>query len=166
MTEYRTPEADQFFRLIALHQYFLHADFLRAVFMRQIKSSPARDDPLGATVFVVIAVWRETGLSDAEFDALLNEEEHVDHLRIFRNQVIHYQREYDNPKLLKFLGRKDGDGGGSQPGSSAYTPRLAEPFRVRSRRTSTPITASSESQGFTSQRTVAKTEMMLSHCAS
>lgn len=113
---------DQVLELLALHKYFLNADFLRDVFMRRIKrdQSPAATDPLTsmddmismslwyATVYVVIEGWRETDLADAELDELLGDV-YVDKLRRFRNQVFHYQLEYDNPKLLEFLGEDDAD---------------------------------------------------------
>lgn len=108
--------------LLALHKYFLNADFLRDVFMRRIKrdQSPAATDPVTsmddmiamsfwyATVYVVIEGWRETKLADPELDVLLGDS-HVDRLRRFRNQVFHFQREYDNSRLLEFLGEDDAD---------------------------------------------------------
>lgn len=61
-----------------------------------------------ATVYVVIEGWREAGISDSEVDELLGDDR-VDDLRRFRNQIFHYQREYDNPKLLEFLRTGDAD---------------------------------------------------------
>ncbi len=115
------PSQEAFFQLAALHKYFLNADFLRAVFMRRIKreQSPAEmsfveslDDTIAmslwyATVYVVIEGWRETRVTDPELNVLL-EDDRVSDLRRFRNQIFHYQREYDNPKLLEFLGTDDG----------------------------------------------------------
>lgn len=112
----------QTLELLALHKYFLNADFLRDVFMRRIKrdQSPGDTDPITwmddmiamtlwyATVYVVIEGWRSTKLADAELDVLLADG-HVDKLRRFRNQVFHYQREYDNPRLLEFMGADDRD---------------------------------------------------------
>ncbi|WP_350351723.1 hypothetical protein ABS642_21535 [Microbacterium sp. A8/3-1] len=123
MSDARGPEAEQFFQLMALHKYFLNADFLRDVFMRQIKDSgPPVDASFAkslntmtamslwyATVFVVIEGWQELKLADAKVDACLTDENHVNHLRLFRNQMFHYQEAYDNPKLIKFLGENDSD---------------------------------------------------------
>lgn len=120
MTDDRDPVKDQFLRLMALHKYFLNADFLRDVFMkrlvrekspRDVDSTTAIDDQIAmalwyATLYVVIEGWRETGLSDPDVDRLLSDG-HSDRLRRFRNQLFHYQREYDNPRLLEFLGADD-----------------------------------------------------------
>ncbi|MGX5695718.1 hypothetical protein ACWKWP_05915 [Agromyces soli] len=122
MTEVHSAEAEQFFRLMSLHKYWLNADFLRDVFMRRLKNSdpPAEADFATtmdnhiamslwyATVYVVIEGSRGAGLSDPDLDVLLADD-HVDHLRRFRNQIFHYQEEYDNPKLLEFLGENDDD---------------------------------------------------------
>jgi hypothetical protein len=116
------PEYEQFRRVMALHKYFLNADFLRDVFMRRIgrEQSPAdvdfvtsMDDMIAlslwyATVYVVIEGWLEARLTDPELDGLLADDK-ADDLRRFRNQVFHYQREYDNPKLLEFLGTNHAD---------------------------------------------------------
>ena len=61
-----------------------------------------------ATVYVVIEGWRNAGISDSEVDELLGDDR-VDDLRRFRNQIFHYQPEYDNPKLLEFLKTGDAD---------------------------------------------------------
>jgi hypothetical protein len=115
-------DGEQILELLALHKYFLNASFLRDVFMRRIKRGQASEaiDPVTsmddliamslwyATVYVVIEGWREAKLADPELDALLADS-HVDRLRRFRNQMFHYQREYDNPRLLEFLGEDDAD---------------------------------------------------------
>lgn len=122
MVDPRDAEKEQFFRVLALHKYFLNADFVRDVFMRRMnrEQSPAEvdfatsmDDSIAlslwyATVYVVIEGWREAGISDSEVDELLGDDR-VDDLRRFRNQIFHYQREYDNPKLLEFLRTGDAD---------------------------------------------------------
>jgi hypothetical protein len=90
--------------------------------MRRIKGaqSPAATDPVTsmddliamslwyATTYVVIEGWQEANLADAELDELLADG-HTDKLRRFRNQVLHFQREYDNPRLIEFLGEDDAD---------------------------------------------------------
>lgn len=122
MVQSRDADREQVLELLALHKYFLNADFLRDVFIRRIKGdeSPAATDAVTsmddmiamslwyATVYVVIEGWRNTKLADPEVDALLAGS-HVERLRRFRNQMFHYQREYDNPKLLEFLGQDDAD---------------------------------------------------------
>ena len=122
MTDDRDAAHKRFEALLALHKYFLNADYLRDVFMKRIarEQSPgevdfatALDDQIAmslwyATVYVVIEGWREVGLSDAQVDALVGDER-SDRLRVFRNQLFHYQRAYDNPRLLEFLGQGDND---------------------------------------------------------
>lgn len=122
MVGFRDAEKQQFFRLMSLHKYFLNADFVRDVFMRRInrEQSPAEsdfatsmDDSIAlslwyAMVYVVIEGWRDAGISDPEVDELLGDDR-VDDLRRFRNQIFHYQPNYDNPKLLEFLGTGDAD---------------------------------------------------------
>lgn len=122
MVDTLDAEKEQFFRVMALHKYFLNADFARDVFMRRTnrEQSPAEvdfassmDDSIAlslwyATVYVVIEGWRATEISDSEVDALLGDDR-VDDLRRFRNQIFHYQPAYDNPKLLEFLGTGDAD---------------------------------------------------------
>ncbi|WP_100809981.1 MULTISPECIES: hypothetical protein [unclassified Microbacterium] len=112
----------QFEALLSLHKYFLNADFQRDVFMKRVtrERSPgevdfvtALDDQIAmsfwyATVYIVIEGWRKAGLADSDVDLLLSDDR-VDRLRRFRNQVFHYQREYDNPRLLEFLGTGDDD---------------------------------------------------------
>ncbi|MXG92062.1 hypothetical protein [Nocardioides flavescens] len=122
MASVSNPEQERFFAVMALHNYFLNADFLRDLFMKRIKrnQSPSDVNPVTAmddliamslwyaTVYVVMEGWREAKLSDPEVDELLADR-HVERLRRFRNQVFHYQRAYDNPKLLEFLGADDAD---------------------------------------------------------
>ena len=123
--EPRSAGAEQFFRLMSLHKYWLNADFLRDVFMKRIEgATPPHERGFAAmmdntiamslwyaTMYVVIEGWREARLSDHDVDTLLTQEWHVEHLRVFRNQVFHYQKAYDNPKLLQFLGTSDDDAG-------------------------------------------------------
>ncbi|WP_127483221.1 hypothetical protein [Microbacterium oxydans] len=108
--------------LLSLHRYFLNADYLRDAFQKRMNTrTSASADSLTATmddhialsqwyasIYVVIEGWRECRLNDDRLDMLL-EGDRVDRLRIFRNQVFHFQRAYDNPKLLAFLGSDDGD---------------------------------------------------------
>lgn len=122
MVQSGDADGEQVIALLALHKYFLNADFLRDLFLRRIKRNESSEatDPITsmddlismslwyATVYVVIEGWRESKLVDPELDALLADS-HVDRLRRFRNQVFHYQREYDNPRLLEFLGEGDAD---------------------------------------------------------
>lgn len=117
------PQAERFFRLMALHNYFLNASFLRDVFKKRIAGGPAPDgvdfvtghDNITArslwyaTVYVVIEGWYEAKLTDSVVDELLADTERVGHLRRFRNQVFHYQKEYENPRMLGFLGTDDAD---------------------------------------------------------
>jgi hypothetical protein len=118
----KDPRHEQFERLMALHKYFLNADFMRDTFMRRVKRrqstdevdfATGMDDSIAlslwyATLYVAIEGWREVGLTDPELDLLLADDR-TDELRRFRNQVFHYQREYDNPRVLGFLGSSDSD---------------------------------------------------------
>lgn len=118
----KAADGTQALELLALHSYYLNASFLRDVFMRRVKrgQSPETIDPFTlmdhqiamslwyATLYVVIEGWREAKLADPDVDALLADS-HADRLRRFRNQVFHYQREYDNPRVLEFLGEDDAD---------------------------------------------------------
>jgi hypothetical protein len=122
MVDSRDADGEQILELLALHRYFLNASFLRDVFMRRVKRAQSSEsiDPVTlmddqismslwyATLYVVIEGWRNANLADREVDALLADS-HADRLRRFRNQVFHYQREYDNPRLLEFLGEDDDD---------------------------------------------------------
>lgn len=119
----RDPQAERFIRLMALHKYFLNASFMRDVFKKRIAARPALDkvafvtghDNITAmslwyaTVYVVIEGWCEAKLTDPAVDELLADTERVGHLRRFRNQVFHYQKAYDNPRLLEFLGTNNSD---------------------------------------------------------
>jgi hypothetical protein len=122
MVDPRDADKEQFFRVMALHKYFLNADFMRDVFIRRVnrEQTPAEvdfatsmDDTIAlslwyATVYVVVEGWRDARLTDSEVDELLGDDR-VEELRRFRNQIFHYQPEYDNPKLLEFLGTGDAD---------------------------------------------------------
>ncbi len=122
MVDPKGPRQVQFERLMALHRYFLNADFMRDTFMRRVKrrQSPdevdfaaGMDDSIAlslwyATLYVAIEGWRAVGLIDPELAPLLADDR-TDELRRFRNQVFHYKREYDNPRVLGFLGWSDSD---------------------------------------------------------
>lgn len=113
--------ASEFEALMSLHKYFLNADLLRDLFMRDLRdrgrdnTDPTYTMDLHATMslwyaslYVVIEGWVTLEISDARLDELLADPL-VDDLRVFRNQMFHYQRAYDNPRLLRFLGASDGD---------------------------------------------------------
>ncbi|NPC42939.1 hypothetical protein [Nocardioides sp. zg-1230] len=122
MASSKGADGEQVLELLALHGYFLNASFLRDVFMRRVRRAQSSEaiDPVTfmddqismslwyATLYVVIEGWRQAKLADPDVDALLADN-HADRLRRFRNQVFHYQREYDNPRLLDFLGEDDAD---------------------------------------------------------
>ena len=107
--------------LLSLHKYFLNADLLRDLFMRHIRARSPESTDLAyfidlhamlslwyASLYVVIEGWETLKISDARLDELLADPL-VDDLRVFRNQMFHFQRTYDNPRLLRFLGANDGD---------------------------------------------------------
>ena len=81
-----------------------------------------------ATLFVVIEGWREVGLKDPELDVLFADTK-AEALRRFRNQVFHFQHEYDNRKLLEFLGSSDADAHAAcLPALICYPGHFIEPY--------------------------------------
>ncbi len=90
-----------------------------------------------ATVYVVIQGWRNAGISDSEIDELLGDDR-VDDLSRFRNQIFHYQREYDSPRLLGFLKPGMRMPRRQPPGSGTYTRRWVEPSSGHCRTSSIP----------------------------
>ncbi len=108
--------------LLSLHRYFLNADYLRDVFEKRLREQNTRHvsgdsrwigDHIAmsqwyASVYVVIEGWRECRPGDDRLAVLLKAD-YMDKLRVFRNQMFHFQRSYDNRKLLHFLGEADGD---------------------------------------------------------
>lgn len=104
---------------MSLHKYFLNADLLRDIFQRRLADerppTVTGADVLDlhalmslwyATLYVVIEGWNELGLSDPHVDDLLKDDL-TQRLRVFRNQAFHYQKAYDNHRLLEFLGTDD-----------------------------------------------------------
>lgn len=53
-------------------------------------------------LYVLIEGWQELCLSDQRIDTLL-ESPNVDLLRLYRNGVFHFQKEYHDKRFLKFI---------------------------------------------------------------
>ncbi|MFJ1510292.1 hypothetical protein [Cellulosimicrobium funkei] len=121
---HQDADSRRFLALMSLHKYFLNASLLRDIFQKRLGAKPPEPTAHGhaddvamldttaamslwyATLYVVIEGWRDAGLSDPSVDALLKDDL-TDRLRVFRNQTFHYQKTYDNPRLLEFLGTGD-----------------------------------------------------------
>ena len=56
-----------------------------------------------ALEYVVIEGYKELKLTDKKIDELLQQENMVDYLRLFRNATFHYQSDPFSEKLIKFL---------------------------------------------------------------
>ncbi|ANF30821.1 hypothetical protein A0130_03200 [Leifsonia xyli] len=65
-----------------------------------------------AALYVVIEGWKELDLSDSEVDGFLSDDR-TDKLRVFRNKVFHYQKEYSPNGLVAFLEADGPDGSSS-----------------------------------------------------
>ncbi|HEX7030512.1 MAG TPA: hypothetical protein VF254_07945 [Gammaproteobacteria bacterium] len=57
-------------------------------------------------LFVVVEGYLELKLNDARIDAFLAHKNRVGELRLFRNCIFHYQKDVQDPRLQKFLGRE------------------------------------------------------------
>lgn len=109
-----TPE------IITLHRYFIWADRMKVHFdrvLRGIKPIPINDELFkkeeGIETFmymslwygmfyVLIEGWQELGLEDEKIDKLL-ESRNVDLLRLYRNGVFHFHKEYYDEHFTKLM---------------------------------------------------------------
>jgi hypothetical protein len=108
--------------VISLHRYFIWANRMREHFyslVPKVANDPARDrfTPHAleadlymsfwyAELYVVIEGWKELGLSDTDVDALLASP-NVNLLRLYRNGVFHFQRDYFDERFQGFM--RDGE---------------------------------------------------------
>lgn len=109
-----TPE------IITLHRYFIWADRMRVHFDQVLKEVGLKSvsDDLSkkkggidtflymslwyGTFYVLIEGWQQLKLSDAKIDALLKSK-NVDLLRLYRNGVFHFQKEYFDDRFMKLM---------------------------------------------------------------
>lgn len=115
-------------RLIALYSHWCTADAVRVFIHTPLPPEacdvdlPEELQKLGAfsstlsrlsvwysLLYVVVEGYQEIKLSDNEVDALLEDQEYVDYLRIFRNATFHYQKDPLTEKARKFLCAEDSE---------------------------------------------------------
>jgi len=105
--------------LISLHKHWLNADAVKQFVTSKVEggknmnenilkeaqmlSSFSRLTVFYGLIYVVIEGYKELKYSNDAIDKLLNNEEFVDSLRLFRNSTFHYQKEPISEKALKFL---------------------------------------------------------------
>lgn len=108
--------------LLSLHRYWIWANRMREHFyslVPKVAGNPVPDrfspDAIEADLYmsfwygelyVVIEGWRELRLSDPAIDALLTSP-NVDLLRLYRNGVFHFQRDYFDERFQGFI--RDGE---------------------------------------------------------
>jgi hypothetical protein len=113
--------------LIALHKHWCTADAVKQFISADIPANGNEEYPewfisLGnaaskfhrlsvwySLIYVVVEGFRELKLTHPEVDSLLNNEEYVECLRLFRNATFHYQKDPLTEKALKFLEAKDSE---------------------------------------------------------
>jgi len=118
--------------LVALHKHWCIADAVRVVIgasvikpeqeaeaikrygpefalLGQNASLVARISVWYALLYVVIEGYRELGQTFEPLEALLQQEEYVDLLRLFRNATFHYQEDPMSEKIIGFLDKRDSE---------------------------------------------------------
>ena len=124
-------------KLKSLHKHWIKADAVKQVVMTKIGGSTGRPDEffevaemyssfarlsvLYALIYVVIEGYKELKCADQKIDSLLEKEDFVDALRMFRNATFHYQKKAITEKELKFLELKE---------SEAWIKDLHKAFRL------------------------------------
>jgi len=71
--------------------------------LANLHSANSRLSVFYGLIYVVIEGYKELKYQDPKIDSLLNNEEFVDALRLFRNSTFHYQKKLVPEKILKFL---------------------------------------------------------------
>lgn len=105
----------------SLHRYFLWADRMR-VHCDQVLKNLTGEIQFGSTehidfslymsfwygeLFVVIEGWKELKLEDSKIDQLLQDENHVNNLRRYRNGAFHFQKTYFDDRFMELVSEKD-----------------------------------------------------------
>ena len=113
-------------KIVALHKHWLNADAIKQVVMTKIgsettnfpneiielaekHSSFARLSVHYGLIYVVIEGYIELKCQNKQIDILLEKNDFVDALRLFRNATFHYQNKSISEKLLKFLELKESE---------------------------------------------------------
>ena len=112
-------------KLVSLHKHWINADAVKQVVMTKIgadtglpdeltgfaemHSSFARLTVLYGLIYVVIEGYKELKCTDQKVDSLLEKNDFVDALRLFRNATFHYQKKAIPEKALKFLELKESE---------------------------------------------------------
>ena len=105
--------------MVALHSHWLNADAVKVVIntdipidesfpseiqkLSQLHSSFRRVSVFYSLLYVVVEGYRELNSVDEKVDSLLEAEDFVDALRLFRNAIVHYQKAPIPEKAMKFL---------------------------------------------------------------
>ncbi|MEZ9680635.1 hypothetical protein AB4306_11740 [Vibrio splendidus] len=105
--------------MVALYSHWLNADAVKVVInsdiptdesfpneiqkISQLYSSFRRVSVFYSLLYVVVEGYRELKSSDEKVDSLLEAEDFVDSLRLFRNATFHYQKAPIPEKAMKFL---------------------------------------------------------------
>ena len=106
-------------KLISLHKHWINANAIKQVITTKISgksnlsdklhieaemhSAFARLSILYGLIYVVIEGYQELKYTDDDIDNLLQKEDLINALRLFRNATFHYQKKPINEKLLGFL---------------------------------------------------------------
>lgn len=119
-------------KLVALHKHWCIADAVRVVIGTPIMkpeqeaeaikrygqefallgehaSMVARISVWYALLYVVVEGYRDLKQEFEPMDALLQQEEYVNLLRLFRNATFHYQEDPLSEKIIGFLDKKDSE---------------------------------------------------------
>lgn len=119
-------------KLVALHKHWCIADAVRVVIGAPIMkpeqeaeaikrygqefallgehaSMVARISVWYALLYVVVEGYRDLKQEFEPLDALLQQEEYVNLLRLFRNATFHYQEDPLSEKIIGFLDKKDSE---------------------------------------------------------
>ena len=108
--------------VFTLHRYFIWANKMREHFYEKVKLVVALPEPRDrfasetieadlymsfwyGELYVVIEGWQELKLTDPSIDSLLASP-NVDLLRLYRNGVFHFQKDYFDKRFMGFM--KDG----------------------------------------------------------
>jgi len=123
--------------IVALHRYSMHANRMRQHFEAALKQNPSKPRQLSpkpniteiaavmtdavrysaddrgmfmsywyGTLYVVIEGWKQLRLSDPRLDKLIKSP-NVGRLKLYRNGVYHFQRNYFDDRFAGFMKSKD-----------------------------------------------------------
>lgn len=124
-------------KLVSLHKHWLNADAVKHIITVKIEGNSSLPDELAAyaqmlssfarisvlygLIYVVIEGYKKLKYTDEKIDELLEKEDYVDALRLFRNATFHYQPRPISEKHLKFLELEE---------SEIWTKEIHKAFRI------------------------------------